>query len=243
MSLVRLQKALANATIYSRRKAEDLIVKGRVSVNGRIVAELGAKVDPDRDEIAVDGAPIPGGEKKVYILLYKPRGVVSTTDDPQNRPTVTSLLHNVQERIYPVGRLDMDSEGLLLLTNDGDLALKIMHPRYGTKKTYRVLLKTIPTSQQLEQLRKGVQLEEGETRPAQVDVDKIQGKKAWVKFVIGEGKKRQVRRMCAAVGLTVLRLKRVALGSLSLKGLKPGSYRRLKPFEVERLKSQGLSHT
>lgn len=239
MSLIRLQKALASATIYSRRKAEELIVKGRVSVNGRVITELGAKVDLERDAIAVDGALIPGGEKKVYFLLYKPRGVVSTTDDPQNRPTVTSLLQNVTERVYPVGRLDLDSEGLMLLTNDGDLALKVMHPRYGMKKTYQVLVKTVPTSQQLEQLRKGVKLEEGETRPAQVEVEKIQGKKAWVRFVIGEGKKRQVRRMCAAVGLTVLRLKRVALGNLTLKGLKPGSYRRLKPFEVERLKGSG----
>ena len=177
MSLIRLQKALANATMYSRRKAEDLIVKGRVSVNGRVVAELGAKVDPDRDEVAVDGTVIPRGENKVYFLLYKPRGVVSTTDDPQSRPTVTSLLQDVKERVYPVGRLDLDSEGLLLLTNDGDLALKVMHPRYGMKKTYLVLVKTVPTSQQLEHLRKGVTLEEGETRPAQVEVEEDSGEK------------------------------------------------------------------
>jgi 23S rRNA pseudouridine2605 synthase len=232
----RLQKILAERTSYSRRKAEQLIVEGRVSVNGKIAERLGTKVDPDRDLIVVDGTEVPPAESKVYYMLNKPPGVLCTMSDPQGRPIITGLLKEIKERIFPVGRLDMNSEGLLLLTNDGDLALRLQHPRFGVSKTYEVLVKGLPAPEQLASMRRGMVLEQGVTAPARVDLLKTEGKNAWIRVIIKEGKKRQVRYMCRELGLSVIRVKRVALDRLKLENLKMGGYRPLTHAEVELLK-------
>ncbi len=237
MDPIRLQKFLASATRFSRRKAEEAIQQGRVTVNGRLVTEMGTKIDPAADTVTLDNEPVKLEEKKVYLLMYKPRGVLCTTNDPEGRPVVGDLLENVRERVFPVGRLDMDSEGLLLLTNDGDLALKLMHPRFEVKKTYQVLTERSPSDSQLAMLRQGVMLDDTTAIPLEVRISKLQGRKTWVKVVISEGKKRQVRRMFEKVSLRVLRLRRVALASLTLRGLKPGTYRSLTPYEIRQLKA------
>ena len=172
MSRERLQKVLAKITPYSRRKAEDLISAGRVFVNGKIVGALGTTVDPLKDEIRLDGRRLEFSESKVYVLLYKPRGYLCTLNDPQGRPIVTDLIKGIKERIYPVGRLDQDSEGLMMLTNDGDIALKMTHPRYQVKKTYMVLVSSVPTRNQVEALQRGVELEDGMTGPSRRGGDK-----------------------------------------------------------------------
>jgi len=235
MSLIRLQKALAEATKYSRRKAEEVIAQGRVTVNGKAVTEQGVKVDPSRDTITLDGQVLSERERMIYIMLNKPRGVICALSDPQGRPLVTDFMKGVREKVYPVGRLDLDSEGLILLTNDGAFTLKLTHPRYGVPKTYHALVKEAPTETKLNLLRQGVLLEDGPTAPATVAMLKSQGKKAWIEVTITEGRKRQVRRMLTAVGAQVLRLKRVAVGTLELKGLRQGSFRYLRPAEVREL--------
>jgi pseudouridine synthase len=236
MSLERLQKVLAKSTTYSRRKAERLILEGRVAVNGRTVIRLGTKVDAHRDRISLDGKPLNPEARTVYYLVHKPRGIVCTLNDPQGRPIITDLLKGVKERVFPVGRLDMDSEGLILLTNDGDLALRLQHPRYGVRKTYHVLVKGVPSASRLEKMRQGRDAEQGERPPLKVEPLKVQGRNAWIEIVISEGKKRQVRLMCREAGLEVVRLKRISLGGLTLRGMKPGSFRPLKSQEVSMLK-------
>jgi len=236
----RLQKILAAAGYGSRRACEELIRQGRVQVNGQVVTELGTRVDPNLDEISVDGAPISGPVKKVYLILNKPPGYISTVHDPWGRPTILDLIPH-QGRLYPVGRLDAESEGLLLLTNDGRLTHRLTHPRYEREKEYLALLKGRPKDAVLSQLRRGVDLEEGRTAPAMVSrVSRREGLETppgttWLRIVLHEGRKRQIRRMCAAVGHPVQRLIRVRMGPIELGDLPVGGYRPLSAKEVRRL--------
>ncbi|MFY0543004.1 pseudouridine synthase [Brevibacillus sp. H7] len=234
----RLQKVLAHAGVASRRHCEELIVEGRVQVNGKVVKELGVKVDPAIDRIMVDGRPI-RLEEHVYILLYKPTGVITSLHDPQGRRVVTDLLKGVKERVYPVGRLDYDTSGLLLLTNDGELANRLAHPSHEIDKVYRAWVKGVPAPEKVRKLAAGIMLEDGMTAPGQAKLIKTapKGNKSLLELIIHEGRNRQVRRMCEAIGHPVLTLERVRLGFLSLEGLRPGEYRPLTSAEVKRLKS------
>lgn len=227
----RLQKVLAAAGLGSRRRCEDIISAGRVSVNGR-TASLGDRVDPERDEISVDGVPIDPMVEKKYILLNKPPGYVTTVRDTRGRPTVMDLVKG-EGMVFPVGRLDLETRGLLLLTNDGYLAHRVMHPSYAIDKTYMVTVEGRLGRRGLAQLREGVPLEEGVTAPARVRVLENQGGRCVLEMTIHEGRKRQVRRMCAAVGLRVTDLVRIRLGHLDLKGVEEGNYRALSREEVE----------
>jgi len=222
----RLHKVLARAGVASRRTCEELIAAGRVKVNGQTVSAPGSQIDPEHDRIEVDGRLIALPHEYTYLLLHKPAGYVSTVRDPRGRPTVLDLVHT-RERLYPVGRLDMDSEGLLLLTNDGDLMQRLTHPSYEHEKEYHVWVYGQPTTHTLERLREGIELEDGFTRPAQVDVLRREAGGTWLRFVIHEGRKRQLRRMCKAVGHPVRRLVRVRIGLLTLGNLPPGQYRHL----------------
>ncbi len=243
MAEIRLQKILARAGLGSRRACEELIAQGRVTVNGR-VAQLGEKADPQRDDIRLDGQRVQAPEPLVYLALYKQRFVLSTTESQDGRKTVRDLVP-VPQRVFPVGRLDLESEGLMLLTNDGELANRLTHPRYGHEKEYRVLVAKHPTEAQLEAWRHGIVLEDGtRTRPAQVRIERLQGKGAWLRVVLREGKKRQIREMCRLTGLPVVRLVRVRIGPLRLGGLKPGEWRALTEAEVAALRDQpGPPHT
>lgn len=232
----RLQKVLAQAGVASRRNCEEFITSGRVMVNGVVVTELGTKVDPAHAQILVDGKPIKR-EKFVYILLYKPTGVITSLHDPQGRTVVTDLLQGVTERVYPVGRLDYDTSGLLLLTNDGEWANRIAHPSFEIDKVYRAWVKGIPSSAQINKLATGIMLEDGVTSPGQAVIMEIdQGRKrAHLELTIHEGKNRQVRRMCEAIGHPVITLERVQLGFLTLTGLKKGEFRYLSQSEVDHM--------
>ena len=242
MPAERLQKILARAGLGSRRQCEELIAQGRVTVNGQ-VAHLGMKADPARDDIRVDGQRIRAAEPPVYIMVNKPRWVLSTTEpDPRRKHRTLRDLVPVPERVFPVGRLDLESEGLVLLTNDGELAQRLMHPRYGHEKEYRVLVARIPDDKQLKAFRYGIVLPDGyRTRPARVDLLRRQGKGAWLRFILTEGRKRQIREMCRAVGLPVVRLIRTRIGPLRLKDVGVGEWRYLTPAEVRALrKAAGL---
>lgn len=231
----RLQKAMAHRGIASRRKCEDLIQAGRVAVNGEIVRELGTKVSED-DVISLDGREVPvRKDSPVYIILNKPKGYITTVKDPQGRKTVMDLVSNLECRIYPVGRLDYDTEGLLLMTNDGEMSYALTHPSHRVDKTYLALVRGIPSKESLEKLRHGVELEDGITSPAQVEL-LSKGRQSRVRIIIHEGRKRQVRRMLKAVGHPVLSLRRIQFGPLSLKGLPLGKYRYLTPEEETALK-------
>lgn len=232
----RLQKVLAGAGVASRRKAEDMILQGRVTVNGKVVTQLGTKVDPDRDEIRVDGARVRTASKRVYVMLNKPRGVLSTMEDARGRKALGSLV-SVPARVYPVGRLDMASEGLMLLTNDGELANLLTHPRYEHEKEYIVLVNGRPTDKTLEAWRRGVLLDERPTAPALVDVLKGQGDSTLLRVVIHEGRKRQIRSVAALLGHPVRELKRVRLGPLQLGTLETGQWRYLTAREIRDLES------
>ncbi len=235
MAVERLQKILARAGLGSRRACEEIIAQGRVTVNGR-VAKLGDKADPERDEIRVDGQRIKTAEPLVYIMLNKPRFVLSSTVNERGHKTVRDLVP-VPYRIVPVGRLDLESEGLLLLTNDGDLVNRLTHPRYGHEREYRVLVAKRPDSKQLEALRRGVVLEDGtRTMPAEVRIERWQGKGAWLRITLKEGKKRQIREMCRLIGLPVVRLIRIRMGPLRLQGLKSGEWRYLTEDEIAALR-------
>lgn len=237
MPAERLQKILAQAGLGSRRASEELISAGRVTVNGK-VAVLGSKADPQRDRIRVDGRPVSISERLLYIALNKPRGVISAVSSPDPRRTVRDLVP-LPGHIFPVGRLDAESEGLMLLTSDGDLANQLTHPRYGHEKEYRVLVARHPDQKQLDAWRNGVVLEDGyRTAPARVWVEALAGKGAWMRVVMKEGRKRQIREVGARIGLPVVKIIRVRLGSLELGGLKPGEWRYLTPEEVAALKGQ-----
>lgn len=244
----RLQKVLARAGLGSRRACEELIRSGRVAVNGRVVIALGTRVDPARDTVAVDGKPLPAAPAPVYWMVNKPRGFVATVSDLFAPRTVLQLLPEGQPRLFPVGRLDADSEGLLLLTNDGELALRLTHPRYALEKEYLVLVRGLPSDQALLSLREGLPLDGRLTAPAVVgflpgepSLAWLRGgggsmlgspRNVWLRFVIHEGRKRQIRRMCQAVGHPVQRLARVRMGSLGLGALAPGQARRLTAQEI-----------
>jgi 23S rRNA pseudouridine2605 synthase len=231
----RLQKILARAGFGSRRNCEALIAEGRVTVNSE-VAILGRKVDLQKDKITVNGAPLSPAEPLVYVAMYKPRGVLSGTTSPERRATALDLL-DIPQRVYPVGRLDVDSEGLLLLTNDGELTNRLTHPRYGHEKEYRVLVARHPDQGQLEILRHGIVLEDGyRTAPAQVKIESLSGKGAWLRFTLKEGHKRQIREMCKQIGLPVVRLVRVRIANLYLGNLKPRQWRYLTEKEVAEIR-------
>jgi len=233
----RLQKIMARTGLGSRRQCEVLIADGRVRVNGQM-ASLGSKADPSKDRIEVDGEPIAASETPVYIALYKPRGVLSTVSAPDPRPTVLDLVPE-EGHLYPVGRLDADSEGLILLTNDGALANRLTHPRYGHEKEYKVLVARRPDEKQLETWRRGVVLEDGyRTQPAEVRLEALSGKGAWLRVVMREGRKRQIRETGAQIGLPVVKIIRLRIGSLHLGSLKPREWRYLKPEEVQALRDQ-----
>lgn len=232
-----MQKLLAAAGVASRREAEKLITAGRVAVNGSIITELGVKVDPDEAAITVDGRPIDLNPKKVYVLLNKPRGYTSTRHDPHALRVVTDLVRDVGVSLYPVGRLDIDTEGLLILTNDGDFTFKMTHPSHHVPKTYRAEVRGLVSQETIDQLAKGVLLEDGLTSPAKVSLAVLNtaNRGSIVEIVLTEGKKRQVRRMLEAVGHPVVRLARTKFGGIGLGSLKPGEWRFLKPDEVKAL--------
>lgn len=238
----RLQKIIAAAGITSRRAAEELILAGRVSVNGQVVTELGVKADPISDLITVDGTPIRPTETLYYVLLHKPAGYVTSLKDPQGRPLVTELVKDIDARLFPVGRLDYNSEGLLLLTNDGAWANRLMHPRHQVDKEYHVRVRGKVDPQQIKQLNEGIELEDGPVKGATVRLLKADQKNDWLSVTIREGRNRQVRRMCAAVGLSVVRLRRIRYGALTLGGLKPGEYRLLSADEALALDKPSSRH-
>jgi len=241
MQAERLQKILSKAGITSRRKAEGLILQGRVSVNGKIVRELGTKAVLGRDEIRVDGETLKPESEGVVLVLFKPRRCVTTLHDPQGRPTVADFINKFPIRLYPVGRLDYDAEGLLLLTNDGELAHRLQHPRYKVPKTYLVKVRGHPPAEALAILQQGVNLDDGITAPAELIVIEDDQKATWLSLTLREGRKHQVKRMCAAVGHPVLRLRRTKVGPIELDDLRPGEIRRLKSRAVRSLrKNVGL---
>jgi 23S rRNA pseudouridine2605 synthase len=236
LTLERLQKILAKAGVASRREAERMIVEGRVTVNGEVISQLGVKADPSTDHIKIDGKRLARFEPNVTLLLNKPRGYVSTVKDPQGRQTVTDLLGRVKARVYPVGRLDFDAEGLLLLTNDGDLAHVITHPRYSVPKIYLAKVSGIPEERKLVRLIRGISLEDGRARAESVSILRQVGKNSWLRIVVTEGRTHLIKRMFSAVGHPVAKLKRIGIGSLRLGNLPVGQFRYLAPEEVERLR-------
>ena len=231
----RLQKVLAAAGIGSRRQCEELITAGRVEVDRRVVTELGTKVEPARQEIRLDGVPLPKA-KLVCYAVNKPPGVVSTSRDPSGRPRVVDLVPAAGARLFCIGRLDLSSEGLILVTNDGELANRLTHPRYGVPKTYRVLVAGRPTPQVLANLRRGVRLAEGLARVEQVRVKSRQKESTVLEMVLREGRNREIRRVLARVGHKVLRLVRIAVGPVRLGDLPPGGCRRLSGEELQALR-------
>jgi len=240
MPLERLQKIIAASGVASRRKAEELIAAHRVTLNGEVVTELGTKADPDRDKISIDGAALPGREQFLYFALHKPKGYVTTVDDPQGRPTVMDLIRGVRERVYPVGRLDYASEGLLLMTNDGALAQKLTKAGSHVPKTYLVKISGRPDEKALMRLRAGVtiELEDGrrvKTSPASIRLAE-DAANPWYEVVLIEGRNRQIRRMFDCVGYHVEKIRRVKLGTLALD-VPPGKFRPLTRKEVEQLRA------
>ncbi len=230
---VRLHKYIAANGLASRRAAEKMIAEGRIKVNGEIIATAGFTINPAADKVELDDKPIRAKTTKQYILLYKPKGTLTTVSDPFGRATVMELLPH--RDVFPVGRLDQDTEGLLILTNDGELTYRLTHPRYKVEKKYLAYVRGTPTEEKLRLLRKGVTLEEGSVSPARVKLVEQHGENSLLMITIHEGKKRQVKRMCSAIGHPVIGLKRVGFAFLTLKGLKPGAYRYLTEEEVNKL--------
>jgi 23S rRNA pseudouridine2605 synthase len=235
---LRLQKILSQAGVASRRAAEKLIADGRVTVNGKTILTMGVKADPRKDDIRVDGRRVKATAQPRYILLYKPTGFVTTRSDPQRRRTVMDLLAGVREYVYPVGRLDYDSEGLLLLTNDGELAARLTHPRHGVARTYEARVAGMPDREALDRLRNGIPLDGKRTLAADVALlnDGRRDRDGILRLTIREGRNRQIRRMCEAVGHPVQQLKRTKFGPVGDRRLKPGQWRELTPGEVQSLK-------
>ena len=236
MALIRLQKMLADCGVASRRKSEELIRAGRVRVNGK-PAQIGDKVDPYNDKVYVGRRRITGTAKPKlrYIMLNKPRGVLTTMSDERGRKCVADLIRDIDERLYPVGRLDRDSEGMLLMTNDGEFANHVMHPKKHVNKVYRVTARPNINDEQVKKLESGVVIDGRKTAPAQVRVVSREEERCVLEIVIREGRNRQIRKMCAAVGLEVARLKRIAIGGVKLGGLRSGMYRDLTDIEVRKL--------
>jgi 23S rRNA pseudouridine2605 synthase len=238
MPLERLQKILARAGVASRRKAEVLIEEGKVTVNGKIVRELGSKADLDEDVVEVEGRTIRETEDRVYHVLYKPAGCVTTLSDPEGRPTIKRYLEHVPERVYPVGRLDYDVEGALLVTNDGDLAYQMMHPRFGVRRTYLAKVHGVPKPEQIERLLKGVRLEDGRAKALEASLHSRTPKNTWVRVVVAEGRQHLVKRLMEAVGAPVQKLFRADYGGITVDGLSPGESRELTKAEVAQLRAQ-----
>jgi 23S rRNA pseudouridine2605 synthase len=232
----RLQKFLAHAGVASRRQAEQYMTDGRVTVNGAVVTELGFKVDPEMDAVKVDGKRVLV-ERHAYVLMNKPKATLCTLDDPDGRPLVTDLVRGVKARLFPIGRLDYDTTGALLLTNDGELANLLMHPRHRFTKTYLAKVKGVPSEDRLEKLRRGVNIEGQRTAPAEARLVALKEKNSLVELVLREGRNRQVKRMFLEIGHPVLRLQRIAYAFLGLEGLEPGRWRHLHPDEVKRLRA------
>lgn len=248
MARERLQKVLAEAGVASRRAAERMIADGRVRVNGSVITQLGSMADPASDTITVDGTAIGPRPEHVYLVLHKPAGYLTTSRDELGRPAVMDLVYKTKERVFPVGRLDMDSEGLLLLTNDGELAQRLTHPSHEVDKEYLALLSGTPNAHELRELRRGIALDGRRTAPATVELIQppagleTAAGQSWLRFVLKEGRKRQVRRMCEAVGHPVERLIRTRIGPLRLRGLVPGRVRELTPLEIDGVReAAGLS--
>jgi 23S rRNA pseudouridine2605 synthase len=237
----RLHKYLARSGIASRRKAEEYITKGFVTVNGRKVTEMGHLIDPDTDKVSFKGKPVHSTTEKIFLLLNKPPGYITTTSDPEKRPTVMDLISGIAIRLFPVGRLDSDSEGLLLLTNDGEMANRLAHPRYGIKKTYRVHIRGRIENSQIKRLEKGVILEDGITAPAKVTMEYLGRIESKLLLQIAEGKKRQIRRMMDEVGHPVNRLIRIQYGPIVLGKLRSGEYRYLSALEIRELRKTILT--
>lgn len=235
--LQRLQKIIAEMGIASRRKAEELILEGRVTVNGQ-TAEIGMKADPLKDHVKVNGKLLTRPEKKVYFVFNKPRGVVTSLSDPEGRPTVQDFMKGIRERVYPVGRLDFDSEGMLLLTNDGDFSHAILHPAKKIPKTYLVKIKGALENDDLERLRNGIKLDGVLTAPAKAKLIRKGENNSWIEMTIYEGRKRQIRRMLERVGHPVIRLMRIRINGLEMGRLKPGTYRHLLPEEMQKMKKE-----
>jgi 23S rRNA pseudouridine2605 synthase len=212
-----------------------MILKGRITVNGKRVQTVGIKVDPNRDRIRVDGRELPRPASKVYFILNKPRGVISSRKDPEGRPTVIELLPNLKTRVYPVGRLDFNSEGLLLLTNDGDWAQRLMHPSSHLPRVYLVKIRGIPSPAKLDRLKSGIQLDDGPAHADKVEITRCLAKSAWIKIRVTEGRNRMIRRMFEAIGHPIVRLMRVSLGPMELGNLKSGQHKSLKPSEIRML--------
>lgn len=232
--LVRLQKYLADCGVASRRKSEEMIASGRVKVNGK-VAQIGDKINPKKDDVTVSGKKIVRIKKNTYIMLHKPRGFITTMSDEMDRKCVAQLIKDVSARVYPVGRLDRDSEGLLLMTNDGEFANALMHPSKHVPKTYRVTVRPGVTEEQLTQLSSGVIIDSGRTAPADVRVIQREESRTVIEIILYEGKNREIRKMCEVLGLEVARLKRTAIGSIKLGMLQQGKWRELTEEEVHKL--------
>ena len=234
---VRLQKVIAASGLASRRKSEQLIAQGRVTVNGQVIRELGTRVDPDQDHVKVDGRHLGPVEPHAYVILNKPKGYVSSLSDPEGRPTIKDLLHGVHVRVFPVGRLDFDTEGALLLTNHGEMAQALLHPRYHVPKVYLVKVKGVLTDEEIRQLEEGVELEDGRTNPAVVKKIKKAAENSWIELTIHEGRTHQVKRMLEVIGHPVLKLKRIKFGPLMLGDLPSGEFRYLTDREANALRS------
>jgi len=232
--MIRLQKILSQAGIASRRKAEELILGGRVKVNGKIVKELGTKADPLRDQIEVNGSLIRPAKQRITVLLNKPGGVITSMHDPEGRLTVRQLLASVPARLYPVGRLDYHTEGLLIMTNDGDLAQRLQHPSHDIEKIYLAKVRGLPDDKSLQKLRKGVTLEGRRTRAAKIRVLESRNN-SWLEVRLQEGRQNQIRKMFQIIGHPVMKLKRIAIGGLRDSRLRPGEYRILSQKEIDKL--------
>ena len=236
---MRINKYIASCGIASRRKAEEIILDKRVTVNGKIVEELSFNVDENNDIVEIDGERIGLNEEPVYIVLNKPEGYITTVKDQFDRPSVLDLVSDIKERVYPIGRLDYETSGLLILTNDGDLTYKLTHPKHEVDKTYMAIVKGIPTEEELNNFKEGLYIEDYKTAPAKIKVVKQEEEKNYsiCQIKIHEGRNRQVRKMCRAINHPVLRLRRVAMGDITLKDTEVGKYRHLTKEEVEYLKS------
>ncbi len=239
----RLQKIIAHAGFASRREAEEMIRAGRVTVNGRVVTELGTKAEAGRDHVKVDGKLITRAEPHRYILLYKPKEVMTTVEDPEGRTTVIDLIRGIPERIYPVGRLDYHSEGLVLLTNDGELAYKVSHPKHGSVKTYHVKVRGVPDDRVVDKLQRGITIEGKRTLPCEISRVKTTGRNSdegnsWFEVKLREGRTQQIRKMFQAMGHPVAKLKRIGIGPISDPKLTPGVWRELTKNEVRMLERQ-----
>jgi len=229
----RLQKIISKAGIASRRAAEKMITEGRVSVNGNCNLSLGTKADTKKDEIRIDGKLIMCDVPKIYLILNKPKGYVTTLRDPENRPIITDLISGIHDRVYPVGRLDYDSEGLLILTNDGEFSQKLQHPRFKVPKTYRIKIKGHLSKEELKLLHKGVTLDDGVFKPNDITSDKYNEKSSWLTLSISEGRNRLIRRAFDVLNHPILRLIRIAVADIQLGGLKEGQHRELTKRELE----------